>query len=76
MERRRVLEALGEADRLCSARTIEYSTGDVILCTLKAGHYDPEGYDPLSEEKSEGWHKCNTRTWIDDRPYSHPHTAA
>ncbi|MER6617805.1 hypothetical protein [Streptomyces xantholiticus] len=33
MERRRVMEALGKADRLCNARTIEYSTGDVILRT-------------------------------------------
>lgn len=70
MERRRVLEALGESDRLCNARAIEYSTGDVILCTREAGHYDALGED-LS-----GWHKCNLRTWVDDRPYNRPHTAA
>ncbi|MFF5020264.1 hypothetical protein [Streptomyces sp. NPDC001165] len=75
MERRRILEALGEADRLCNARTIEYSTGDVILGTREADHYDPEDYDPLREKESAGWHKCNARTWIDDRPYSYPHTA-
>ncbi|MFG2563727.1 hypothetical protein [Streptomyces sp. NPDC048496] len=76
MERRRVLEALGKADRLCNARTIEYSTGDVILCTRKASHYDPGGYDPLGETKSEGSHKCSTRTWIDDQPCNYPNTAA
>ncbi|MCX4539022.1 hypothetical protein [Streptomyces sp. NBC_01669] len=76
MARRRVLEALGEADRLCNARTIEYSTDDVILCTCGVGHYDPEGYDPLGERGSEGWHKCNSRTCIDERPYNYPHTAA
>ncbi|MEW2120888.1 hypothetical protein AB0945_38205 [Streptomyces sp. NPDC005474] len=70
IERRRVLEALGEADRLCNARTIEYSAGDVILCTREAGHYDPLGED------SSGWHKCNLHTWIDDRPYNQPHKAA
>ncbi|GAB2462652.1 hypothetical protein [Streptomyces incanus] len=76
MERRRVLEALGEGDRLCNALAIEYSTNDVILCTRGAGHYDPEGYDPLGERDSEGWHKCNSLTWIDDRPYNYPHTTA
>ncbi|MFF4045014.1 hypothetical protein [Streptomyces sp. NPDC001816] len=75
MERCRILEALGEAGRLCNARIIEYSTGDVILGTREADHYDPEGYDPLREKESAGWHKCNARTWIDDRPYNYPHTA-
>lgn len=74
MERRRVLETLSEADRPCNARTIEFSTGDVILCARTAGHYDPEGYDPLGED-SEDWHKCNAYTWIDDRTYNYPHTA-
>ncbi|MFF7199224.1 hypothetical protein ACFZAM_36660 [Streptomyces sp. NPDC008079] len=73
MERRRVLEALGEAGGLCNARTIEYATGDVIVCTREAGHY--EGDAPRREEP-EGWHKCNVATWIDDRPYNHPHKIA
>ncbi|MFE2750341.1 hypothetical protein ACFXKX_39765 [Streptomyces scopuliridis] len=42
MEHRRVLEALGKADSLCTARTMELSTGDIILCTREAGHYDPD----------------------------------
>ncbi|MER5974515.1 hypothetical protein ABT112_33245 [Streptomyces sp. NPDC002055] len=71
MERRRVLEALGEAGGLCTARTIEFSSGDVILCTREADHF--EGEAPRREEP-EGWHKCNARTWIDDQPYNHPHT--
>ncbi|MBL3671763.1 hypothetical protein JL475_39190 [Streptomyces sp. M2CJ-2] len=40
-ERQRVLEALGEAGGLCTARTVELGTGDVILCTREARHYDP-----------------------------------
>ncbi|MFJ8186638.1 hypothetical protein [Streptomyces sp. NPDC096105] len=39
---RRVLEALGEAGGLCTARTVVMSSGDVILCTRKAGHYGPD----------------------------------
>ncbi|MFE7347588.1 hypothetical protein [Streptomyces fimicarius] len=55
------------------ARTVEHPTGDVILCTREAGHYDPEAR-PEGED-SGSWHKCNLRTWIDDRPYNHPHAA-
>ncbi|MFE9769413.1 hypothetical protein ACFYPC_33660 [Streptomyces sp. NPDC005808] len=74
MQWRQVREMLGESTSLCNARTIEYSTGDVIRCTRDAGHYDPdmkpEGDDPG------GWHLCNARRWIDNTPYNHPHTAA
>ncbi|MEV4998533.1 hypothetical protein [Streptomyces niveus] len=48
VEGRQVLEALGEADRLCNARIAGYSTGDVIVCVLEAG--TPEGDTPLREE--------------------------
>ncbi|MEU4659404.1 hypothetical protein AB0G32_36670 [Streptomyces sp. NPDC023723] len=71
MERRRVLELLGEDGQLCNARTIEYSTGDVIWCTREAGHYDPE-VRPEDGDPG-GWHLCNGRRWMDDRPYNHPH---
>ncbi|MGW5355292.1 hypothetical protein ACWERV_32825 [Streptomyces sp. NPDC004031] len=74
MEWRRVVEMLGEDGSLCNARTIEYSTGDVIWCTREAGHYDPE-VKPEGDNPG-GWHLCNTRRWIDDRPYNYPHTAA
>ncbi|MFD3505348.1 hypothetical protein ACFWWT_44895 [Streptomyces sp. NPDC058676] len=37
---RRMLEALGEAGGLCTARTMELSTDDATLCTREAGHYD------------------------------------
>ncbi|MFE2038646.1 hypothetical protein ACFXBB_36585 [Streptomyces scopuliridis] len=74
MKHRHVLEALGWGDRLCTTRTMELTTGEAILCTREAGHYDlevrPEGKD------SGGWHKCNLCTWIDDRSYNYPHTAA
>ncbi|MFJ5611058.1 hypothetical protein ACIQCJ_16920 [Streptomyces sp. NPDC093221] len=80
MERRHVLEALGEAGGLCNARSIEYSTGDVIVCTRQAGHYDPEGYTPqrgLAPSKAmPGAHQCNRITWIDDRPYNYPYKTA
>lgn len=80
MERRRVLEALGEARELCNARSIEYSTGDVIFCTRQAGHYDPEGYTPRRGAapggEMPGAHQCNGITWIDDQPYNYPHKTA
>ncbi|MCX4640366.1 hypothetical protein OG775_35565 [Streptomyces platensis] len=49
-ERRRVLEALGEAGGLYTARTVELSTGDIILCTREAGHYDPADKPSWSRE--------------------------
>lgn len=80
MERRRVLQALGDAGGLCKARTIEYATGDVIVCTRQAGHYDPEGYTPqrggTAGEEMPGAHECNGITWIDDQPYNYPHKTA
>lgn len=48
-ERRRVLEALGKAGGLCTARTVELSTGTVILCTREAEHYDPADKPSWSE---------------------------
>lgn len=73
MEWRRVVEMLGEDGSLCNARTIEYSTGDVIRCTREAGHYDPEA-KPEGDDPG-GWHLCNARRWTDDRPYNYPHKA-
>jgi hypothetical protein len=74
MEWRRVVEMLGEDGSLCNARTIEYSSGDVICCTREAGHYDPE-VKPEGDGPG-GWHLCNARRWTDDRPYNHSHAAA
>ncbi|MFI6951723.1 hypothetical protein [Streptomyces sp. NPDC050422] len=37
-----MLEALGEAGGLCTART-----ADVIVCTLDAGHYDVDDKPPF-----------------------------
>lgn len=77
--RRRVLEALGEAGGLCPARTVELSSGDVILCTREAGHYDPDDLPGWKRGKSDGtpggWHLANASIWDDSAPYSHPHVA-
>ncbi|CAM5658048.1 MULTISPECIES: hypothetical protein [Streptomyces] len=59
--RRRMLEALGEAGSLCTARTVN-SDGDVILCTLDAGHYDPDDKPPFKDGKPGGWHKAMRRS--------------
>ncbi|MFE0379085.1 hypothetical protein ACFW1M_26660 [Streptomyces inhibens] len=70
-ERRRVLEALGEAGGLCTARTAEMSGGDVIVCTRKAGHYDPDDLPGRKRGKSDGtpggWHKAGASIWSDGR---------
>ncbi|MFC9878004.1 hypothetical protein ACFVJW_00010 [Streptomyces libani] len=59
-QRRRVREALGEAGGLCTARTVEMSSGDVILCTRGAGHYDPDDLPGFRRGRSDGapggWH--------------------
>ncbi|RLV76285.1 hypothetical protein D3C57_143705 [Streptomyces rapamycinicus NRRL 5491] len=56
--RRRVLEALGEASGLCTARTVN-SDGDVIVCTRDAGHYDPDDQPTFKDGKPGGWHKAD-----------------
>ncbi|MFG2228200.1 hypothetical protein [Streptomyces sp. NPDC048644] len=62
--RRRVLEALGEAGGLCTART-RNSEGDAIVCTLDAGHYDPDDKPPFKDGKPGGWHKADALIWND-----------
>ncbi|MFD8970801.1 hypothetical protein ACFV0C_38515 [Streptomyces sp. NPDC059568] len=57
-QRRRALEALGEAGGLCTART-RNSDGDVIVCTLDAGHYDPDNKPPFKDGKPGGGHKAD-----------------
>ncbi|MFE1781032.1 hypothetical protein ACFW9F_00190 [Streptomyces sp. NPDC059506] len=61
-ERRRVLEALGEAGGLCTART-RNSDGDVIVCMLVAGHYGPDGKPPFKDGEPGGWHKAGASIW-------------
>ncbi|OEJ93114.1 hypothetical protein [Streptomyces thermolilacinus] len=51
--RRRVLEALGEAGGLCTART-RNADGDVVVCTLDAGHYDLDDKPPFKDGKPGG----------------------
>ncbi|MGF1344490.1 hypothetical protein ACQSMD_30985 [Streptomyces flavovirens] len=62
--RRQVLEALGEAGGLCTART-RNSDGHVIVCTLDAGHYDPDDKPPFKDGKPGGWHKADASIWND-----------
>ncbi|MER7990356.1 hypothetical protein ABTY53_32950 [Streptomyces noursei] len=75
-ERRRVLEALGEAGGLCTARTVN-SDGDVVVCTREAGHYAPDDRPGFKRGKSGGtpggWHKAGPTTWSDSFAAATPH---
>ncbi|MFE5098201.1 hypothetical protein ACFRCI_50395 [Streptomyces sp. NPDC056638] len=72
--RRRVLEALGEAGGLCTARTVN-SDGDYVVCTLDAGHYDPDDKPPFKDGKPGGWHKADASIWNDLGAACIPHAA-
>ncbi|MEU5092925.1 hypothetical protein [Streptomyces sp. NPDC021356] len=72
--RRRVLEALGEAGGLCTARTRD-ADGDVIVCTLEAGHYDVDDRPPFKDGKPGGWHKADGVIWSDSGGACVPHGA-
>ncbi|MFF8790774.1 hypothetical protein [Streptomyces sp. NPDC015125] len=74
MVRRRALEALGEASGLCTART-RNADGDVIVCTLDAGHYDPDDKLPFKDGKPGGWHKADSSIWNDSGAACIPHAA-
>ncbi|MFJ9795911.1 hypothetical protein [Streptomyces sp. NPDC101145] len=73
-ERRRVLEALGEASGLCTAQT-RNADGDVVVCTLDAGHYDPDDKPPFRNGKPGGWHKADASIWNDLGAACIPHAA-
>ncbi|MGC5041032.1 hypothetical protein ACLQ2C_36455 [Streptomyces sp. DT73] len=70
--RRQVLEALGEAGGLCTARTVN-SDGDYVVCTLDAGHYDPDDKPPFKDGKPGGWHKADASIWNDMGAACIPH---
>lgn len=72
--RRQVLEALGEAGGLCTARTVN-GDGDYIVCTLDAGHYDPDDKPPFKDGKPGGWHKAGASIWNDSGAACIPHAA-
>ncbi|MFD0647313.1 hypothetical protein ACFQ2Y_50855, partial [Streptomyces malaysiensis subsp. malaysiensis] len=72
--RRRVLEALGEAGGLCTARTVN-GDGDVIVCTREAGHYDPDNKPSFKDGKPGGWHKADASIWNDLGAACIPHAA-
>ncbi|MGW2479428.1 hypothetical protein ACWCWQ_06245 [Streptomyces sp. NPDC001571] len=73
-QRRRALEALGEAGGLCTART-RNADGDVIVFTLDAGHYDLEDKPPFKDGKPGGWHKEGVSIWNDLGAACIPHAA-
>ncbi|GAB2823453.1 hypothetical protein GCM10027073_61810 [Streptomyces chlorus] len=77
--RRRVLEALGEVGGLCTARTVEMSSGDVILDAREAGHYDPDDLPGFKRGKSDGtpggWHLAGGSIWSDAGAACTPHAA-
>lgn len=73
-QRRRALEALGEAGGLCTARTVD-SDGDYVVCTLDAGHYDPDDKPSFKDGKPGGWHKAGASIWNDLGAACIPHAA-
>ncbi|WP_346341937.1 hypothetical protein [Streptomyces sp. SID2563] len=72
--RRQVLEALGEAGSLCTART-RNADGDVVVCTLDAGHYDPDNVPPFKNGEPGGWHQAGGQIWNDSGAACIPHAA-
>ncbi|MFB7411427.1 hypothetical protein ACFCZ2_30035 [Streptomyces sp. NPDC056202] len=72
--RRWVLEALGEAGGLCTARAVN-GDGDLIVCTLDAGHYDPDDKPPFKGGQPGGWHKADASIWNDAGAACTPHAA-
>ncbi|WP_191889235.1 hypothetical protein [Streptomyces mutabilis] len=71
--RRRVLEVLGEAGGLCTARMVNSDEG-YILCTLGVGHYDPDGQPPFEDGKP-GWHRAGASIWNGSGAACIPHAA-
>jgi hypothetical protein len=74
--RLRVLEALGETGGLCTARTVEMSSGYVIVCTREAGHYAPGGKPSFKDGRPGGWHLTGGSIWSDAGAACTPHAAA
>ncbi|WP_432129390.1 hypothetical protein [Streptomyces sp. bgisy082] len=69
-----MLEALGEAGGLCTARTVN-GDGDVLVCTRDAGHYDTDDKPPFKGGEPGGWHKAGASIWNDSGAACTPHTA-
>ncbi|MFK0181870.1 hypothetical protein ACIQVR_38660 [Streptomyces xanthochromogenes] len=55
---RRVPEKLDEAGGLCAARAAEISSGDVIFCTRKTGHYDLDDKPSFTDGKARRLASC------------------
>ncbi|MFD4034725.1 hypothetical protein ACFWVP_30515 [Streptomyces sp. NPDC058637] len=72
--RRQVLEALGEAGGLCTARTVD-SDGDYVVCTFDAGRYDPDNKLPFKAGKPGGRHTTDASIWNDSGAACIPHAA-
>ncbi|MFI8308452.1 hypothetical protein ACIF80_34645 [Streptomyces sp. NPDC085927] len=71
---RRVLEALGEAGRLCTARTVN-GDGDYVVCTLDAGPCNPDDKPTFKDGEPGGWHKADKSIWDDLGAACIPHAA-
>jgi hypothetical protein len=64
--RRQALEALGEDEGLCTARTHDGDTGEVVICFRPVGHYNPDDEPSFTAPRHPGgWHRCGSRTWRD-----------
>ncbi|MFF7234342.1 hypothetical protein [Streptomyces sioyaensis] len=57
---------------------MEMSSGDVILCTREAGHYDPDDLPEWKRGRSDGtpdgWHLADGSIWSDAGAACYPHT--
>ncbi|MFH8886589.1 hypothetical protein [Streptomyces californicus] len=70
-----MLEVLGEAGGLCTARTVN-SDGDYVVCTLDAGHYNLDDKPTFKDGKPGGWHKADAVIWNDLGAACTPHPAS
>ncbi len=69
-----MLEALGEAGGLCTARA-RNADGDVVVCTLDAGPYNVDDKPPFRDGEPGGWHKADASIWNDLGAACIPHAA-
>ncbi|WP_329011938.1 hypothetical protein [Streptomyces sp. NBC_00690] len=51
------------------------SGGGVVVCTLDAGHYDPDDLPGFRDGNPGGWHKADVSIWNDSGPACIPHAA-
>ncbi|MFJ1998073.1 hypothetical protein [Streptomyces asiaticus] len=54
---------------------LEAYDGDYVVCTLDAGHYDPDEKPSFKDGKPGGWHKADASIWNDLGAACIPHAA-